>query len=38
MARRYEGALQVPPLGVCGQNAIEMQENSAQFNTFWSKI
>ena len=23
---------------VWGQNAIQMQENSAQFNTFWSKI
>ena len=26
------------PLGVWGQNAIQMQENSVQFNNFWSKI
>ena len=41
MARRYEGALQAPLLGgggACGQNAIEIQENNVQRNTFWSKI
>ena len=27
-----------PPLGVWGQNAIQMHENSVQFNTFWNKI
>ena len=26
------------PLGVSSQNAIQMQENHVQFNTFWSKI
>ena len=25
-------------LGVWDQNAIQMEENSLQFNTFWSKI
>ena len=24
--------------GACGQNAIEIQENNVQRNTFWSKI
>ena len=32
------GSALSPPLGVWGQNAIQMQENSVQFNTFWSKI
>ena len=28
-----------PPIaGVWGQNVIQMQENSVQVNTFWSKI
>ena len=35
--RGYVGALKLP-IEVCGQNAVEMQENIAQFNTLWSKI
>ena len=26
------------PLGVWGLNATQMQENSVQFNIFWSKV
>ena len=35
--RVWESAVS-PPLGVWGQNTIQIQENSVQFNTFWSKI
>ena len=38
MATGYVGALEAPPLGILGQNLIQMPENSLQFKNFWSKI
>ena len=36
--QRVWGSAVSPPLGVWGQNAMQMQENSVQFILFWSKI
>ena len=38
MATGYVGALEAPPLGILGQNLIQMPENSLQFKNVWSKI